>query len=177
MNERRTAVAAGGRPKVLLIVHSYHHGNTRKVAEAMAGELGADIRAPDQVASADLAAYDLVGFGAGIDSGRHYKPLLDLADRLPTGPGRRVFLFSTCGIPEALAPEEMLERQIRANHAELRKRLEGKGYRILAEFGCVGFNTNSFLRFFGGLNKGRPNAGDLARAKEFAVKLRSSMAD
>jgi hypothetical protein len=25
---------------------------------------------------------------------------------------------------------------------------------VIGEFGCAGWNTNSFLRFFGGLNKG-----------------------
>jgi hypothetical protein len=50
-----------------------------------------------------------------------------------------------------------------------------KGYKIVDEFGCVGFNTNSFLRFFGGLNKGRPNAEDLKRAEDFALGLTQKM--
>jgi hypothetical protein len=52
-----------------------------------------------------------------------------------------------------------------------------KGYKIVDEFGCVGFNTNSFLRFFGGLNKGRPNAEDLNRAEELAQALKREMGD
>jgi len=39
---------------------------------------------------------------------------------------------------------------------------------------CPGFNTNSFLKFFGGINKGRPNASDLKRAEEFAKKLKKN---
>jgi hypothetical protein len=31
------------------------------------------------------------------------------------------------------------------------------GYTIVDEFGCACFNTNKFLKHFGGLNKGRPN--------------------
>jgi hypothetical protein len=50
-----------------------------------------------------------------------------------------------------------------------------KGYRIVDEFGCVGWNTNSFLRFFGGLNKGRPSAEDIKRAFEFARNLKRKM--
>jgi flavodoxin len=41
----------------------------------------------------------------------------------------------------------------------------------------LGFNTNSFLKLFGGINKGRPNAEDLKRAEEFAQKLKQSAAD
>ena len=39
------------------------------------------------------------------------------------------------------------------------------------EFQCKGFNTNSFLRLFGGMNKGRPNTEDLKNAEEFAKSL------
>lgn len=157
--------------EALVIVHSWHHGNTRKVAEALARILGAEVRTPDRVDPATLGEYDLVGFGAGIDSGRHYLPILDLADQLPPGGGRRVFLFSTCGVPAAFARGEEFERQFHANHAELRARLADRGYAIAGEFSCVGFNTNSFLKHFGGLNKGRPDAADLARAEDFARGL------
>jgi flavodoxin len=40
------------------------------------------------------------------------------------------------------------------------------------EFNCPGFNTNSFLRVLGGMNRGRPNAKDLKHAEEFAQKLK-----
>jgi hypothetical protein len=42
---------------------------------------------------------------------------------------------------------------------------------IIGEFSCAGFNTNSFLKFLGGLNKGRPDAEDLRYAEEFARNL------
>ncbi len=172
MNEQtRTAAWAPGYPKVLLVVYSYHHGNTRKIAEAMAGELGAEIRTPAQVSPETLAGYDLVGFGAGIDSGRHYKPILDLADRLPHVEDRPAFLFSTCGIPASLARGDIPARQVEGNHAALREKLRDRGYRIAGEWGCLGFNTNLFLKFFGGVNKGRPDGNDLEGAKAFARGL------
>ena len=31
------------------------------------------------------------------------------------------------------------------------------GYQIIGEFSCLGYNTNSILQYFGGMNKGRPN--------------------
>jgi len=39
---------------------------------------------------------------------------------------------------------------------------------------CAGFNTNSFLKLLGGVNKGKPDAGDLNRAEEFARNLLES---
>ncbi|TRO45748.1 flavodoxin, partial [Candidatus Bathyarchaeota archaeon] len=43
------------------------------------------------------------------------------------------------------------------------------------EFQCKGFNTNSFLRFFGGMNKGRPDEKDLKNAEEFAQKIKQQL--
>jgi menaquinone-dependent protoporphyrinogen IX oxidase len=68
--------------KCLLIVYSYHHNNTQKVAEVFARVLDAQIKTPQQINPKELQDYDLVGFGSGIDTGKHYKELLDFADRL-----------------------------------------------------------------------------------------------
>lgn len=57
------------------------------------------------------------------------------------------------------------------DHKVLRDILISKGYQIVDEFSCVGFNTNSFLKYFGGLNKDRPNAEDLNEAAKFAERL------
>jgi len=53
----------------------------------------------------------------------------------------------------------------------LREKLQAKGYMIVDEFNCHGFNTNSFLKYFGGMNKGKPDAEDLEHAEEFAQQL------
>jgi len=45
-------------------------------------------------------------------------------------------------------------------------------YTIIDEFSCAGFNTNSFLKLFGGLNKGRPDAEDLRHAHDFAENVK-----
>ncbi len=57
------------------------------------------------------------------------------------------------------------------NHAEIRGKLQLKGFDVIGEFGCAGWNTNSFLKYFGGLNKGRPDAEDLMNAEVFARDL------
>ena len=38
---------------------------------------------PQQTDPEELNRYDLVGFGEGIDSGKHYRELLDFANALP----------------------------------------------------------------------------------------------
>jgi flavodoxin len=150
----------------LLVVFSYHHHNTQKIAEVFAQVLDAQIITPQQCAPFELPEYDLVGFGSGIDSGKHYKALLDLADKLPQVIGKKAFIFSTCGNPF----DE--QKYMVKCHATLREKLIAKGYAIVDEFICPGFNTNVFLKYFGGINKGRPNAEDLERAENFARKLK-----
>ena len=69
------------------------------------------------------------------------------------------------------SPDQRLKEYENKFHMSLRVKLQSKGYMIVDEFSCGGLNTNSFLKFFGGLNKGRPNAEDLKHAEEFAQKL------
>lgn len=149
--------------KSLIIVYSYHHNNTEKIANSFSEVLHAEIKIPEQVIIEELQDYDLIGFGAGIDSGRHYKPLLDLVDRLPNVNKKDGFIFSTSGMQG--------EDKVKKDHALLREKLEEKGYRIVGEFSCKGYNTNSFLKFIGGMNKGRPNQDDFENAKKFARSL------
>jgi len=84
--------------KSLIVVFSYHHKNTQKVAEVMAKVLDAQVKSPQQTVLEELSQYDLVGFGSGIDSGKHYKVLLDLADKLPQVDNKKAFIFSTAGL-------------------------------------------------------------------------------
>ncbi|UCG71095.1 MAG: flavodoxin family protein [Thermoplasmata archaeon] len=151
--------------KTILILYSYHHMNTEKVAKVFAQVLDAQIKTPDQVDPKELGDYDLVGFGGGIYGAKHHESLLELADRLPKVDKKKAFIFSTSAI--------MGKDKVAEDHSQLRKRLLSKGYIILDEFACKGFNTNSFLKHFGGMNKGRPNAKDLENAKEFAEKLKN----
>lgn len=158
--------------KALIIVCSYHHHNTLKVAQAIAGSMEAKAVAPDEVSPDTLREYDLIGFGSGIYDAMHHPKLLRLADGLPAVEGGKAFLFSTDGVPRfAMKNKEWLRRKMFADHAALQKKLEARGYQIVGNFNCAGFNTNSFLKLFGGFNKGRPNAEDLAQAKAFADGL------
>ena len=158
--------------KSLLVLFSYHHKNTEKIAKVFAKVLDAQIKMPQMVNPEELKEYDLIGFGSGIYGGKHHESLLDLAGRLPQVNHKSAFIFSTCGIPEAVAGRKYIEEYALTSHAALREKLQSKGYLIIDEFICAGFNTNSFLKLFGGLNKGRPNAEDLNHAEEFALNLK-----
>lgn len=153
--------------KSLLVLFSYHHMNTEKVANVFAKVLDAKVKTPQQINPEELQEFDFIGFGSGIDSGKHYKELLDLADALPRVAGKKAFIFSTSAI--------MGKDKVAKDHSTLRDILQSKGYVIVDEFACKGFNTNSFLKYIGGMNKGRPNAEDLKHAEEFALNLKQKI--
>ncbi|WP_293257086.1 hypothetical protein [Palaeococcus sp. (in: euryarchaeotes)] len=69
--------------------------------------------------------------------------------------GKRAFIFSTVGMPWY-------------NHRALRRALKEKGFQIVGEFSCRGWDTNGWLAKVGG----DPNEKDLERARRFAEKLK-----
>jgi flavodoxin len=69
--------------KSLLVLFSYHHKNTKKIANVFARVLDAHIKTPQQINPEELQEYNLIGFGSGIYGGKHHEDLLDLADKLP----------------------------------------------------------------------------------------------
>ena len=138
----------------------------------MAKVLDAQIRTPQQTSPEELQQYDLVGFGSGIYRYQHHESLIDLANKLQQITDKKAFIFSTCGIPIAISSQQRFEEYIQKCHTSLKETLQSKGYTIVDEFSCAGFNTNKFLKYFGGLNKGRPNSEDLKHAETFAEKLK-----
>jgi len=149
--------------KTLIICESVHHGNTKKIADAMAAELNADIKKPGEVDLGKIGEYDLIGFGSGIYMGKLHKNLLKLADNLPEA-GKKSFIFSTAG-----GDNESMK-----NHKALKDKLASKGFKLIDEFTCRGFDTFGPLVLVGGLNKGKPDEKDLGSAREFAARLKGS---
>jgi len=120
--------------KTLLILYSYHHKNTEKIAKVFAKVLDAQIKTPQQINPDELHEYNLIGFGSGIYGEKHHKTLLDLADKLPQVTNKKAFIFSTSAI--------MGKEKVANDHSTLREKLQSKGYMIVDEFACKGFNTS-----------------------------------
>ena len=142
-----------------MVCVSAHNGSTLKVAKAIAKVLDAKLIKPSEFKHENLDEYEAIGFGSGIYDNTLHNSVLGVADSTQTFEGKRVFVFSTAGVLWQDA------------HAEIRAKLFAKNAEIVGEFRCKGFNTNSFLKYIGGMNKGRPNADDIAQAKSFASGL------
>ena len=126
--------------------------------------MNAEILRPEDADLKELVeSYELMGFGSGIYYGKPHRSLLEFAERLPKKIGAATFVFSTSGIPRIPIFHDY--------HKPLVKILREKGFRILGEFTCRGFNTHGVLRKLGGMNRERPSSSDLEKARRFAESL------
>ena len=150
--------------KSIIFLYSYHHMSTKKIGIAIGGKINAKIIEIDKInEQITFEEYDLIGFGAGIDSGKHYPLMLKFVENLPNNSNKKAFIFSTSGV--------YTDKKMFKDHKALRAILESKGFKIIGEYGCKGFNTNSILKLFGGMNKGYPNSDDILNAEKFGEKL------
>lgn len=148
---------------LLLVTSASGHGNTTKVAQAMADTLGTMVTAPESVPYTNLADCGLLGIGSGVYYGRMHRSLFDWLRGLPDDPtsGMPAFIFSTSGLPFLAV----------LWHWPLRYLLTRKGFRVVGEFACRGFDTWGPLWLAGGLNRAHPDSRDLTRARTFAAEM------
>lgn len=139
------------------------HGNTRKIADVIAAELGATIHAPGPEATTAVAAADLVGFGSGIYWMNFRRSLRDFVASLPESEGKDAFFFATSGFPQP----PVLARYMDG----MQQTLEAIGFRVVGGFHCRGLDTMGPFGLIGGVNKSSPTASDLESAKAFAQHL------
>lgn len=155
----------------IILCDSVHHQNTAKIARAIAEPLAACVVEPEQAHHDILDQHDLIGFGSGVYFGRLHPALFQWLDTLPdklsastTTSRKPAFIFSTSGL-SFLAPFW---------HAPLKDKLAQKGFDLVAEFHCRGFDTWGPLWLVGGINKHHPDQHDLERAASFARRLLGS---
>jgi len=144
-----------------LIVFSSRTDNTRKVAEAMAKPLGADLLAIEQMKDHQLRGRPLVGLGSGVYWLRLDRRIIDLAAKIPSD--CRVFIFTTSGWRG-----KVLEGFFRS---ELEKQLVRLGITVVGRWHCPGQDRQALFKWLN-ISRGRPNKEDLRSAREFAASLR-----
>ena len=72
--------------KVLIVYHSEHHGNTKKLVEAIAGQGDVTLLNVSDNSPLDWSDFDLIGFASGIYYQKFHKDILDSAEKnLPAG--------------------------------------------------------------------------------------------
>ena len=145
--------------KAIIFCYSTHHGNTRKVAEAVRERCGAELLMVPCGTPPDIGEYALIGFASGIYMSAFGRPMAEFLDKLEGLEGKDCFTMYTSG-----AASDKLD-------LDFVKRLENKGARVAGRFNCRGFDTFGPFKLVGGLQKGHPDSADIEAAVSFCKGL------
>ncbi len=144
--------------RTAIVYYSKHHGNTKKLVDAIAAVEEITLIDAAETTDADLAPFDRIGFASGIYFSGFARQVLSFADaHLPEG--KDVFYVYTHG-----APAGNFLKGIRAI-------AEKKHCRELGTYHCTGFDTFGPFKLVGGIAKGHPTVEEITGAAEFFRKL------
>ena len=140
--------------KTIIIYASTHHGNTKKVVDAISKECDVELVDATKVHEMDLREYDLIGFASGIFFTKFSEQVLNFA-RVNLQANKKVFFIATAGNP------------IKGNFNSIASIVEEKSCNEVGRFQCKGFDTYGPFKLFGGIQKGHPDETELKEAVEF----------
>jgi flavodoxin len=135
-----------------IIYASVHHGNTKKVVEAIAKECEVELIDATQVKEKDLSGYDAVGFASGIYYSKFHQSVLNFA-AVNLYENAKVFYICTNGG--------------NASYKSIEEIVKGKNAVEIGRFSCKGYDTFGPFKLIGGLAKGHPDDKDLENAVAF----------
>ncbi len=145
--------------KTAIIYVSIHHGNTKKVVDAIAREYEVDLIDAAQVEMANLAEYDLIGFASGIYGFNLHQSIISFAStNLPQN--KKIFLLTTSAMNKDFSKSFM-------------DAIAGKNAEVVGKYSCHGYNTFGPFKLVGGTSKGHPDDKDMANAIAFYKELLS----
>ena len=137
----------------VIVYASTHHGNTKKVVDAIAKEFDVELVDATQVREKDLSGYDLIGFASGIYAAQFHQQVKNFAAlNLPRD--KKIFYIMTSAMNKDFS--KSMEDSIKGKNAE-----------VVGKFTCHGYNTFGPFKLVGGTSKGHPDENDLKDAVEF----------
>ena len=145
--------------KTAILFYSKHHGNTKKLLDAIAAaDPDVDLVDVTTDGKTDLSEYDRIGIASGIYYSSFAKQVISFAaEYLPEG--TPVFFIYTHG-----APVGGFLKGIRAVTGS-------KHCKELGEYRCQGFDTFGPFKLVGGIAKGHPTKAEIDGAMKFYREL------
>ena len=146
--------------KTIILYYSNHHGNTKKLVDAIAAADPENVELLDvtKAGPRNLSEYDRIGVASGSYAGSFGKPILNyMKDNLP--PGKNVFILYSSAMN--------MDNQ----SSSARKAIEEKNCWVIGQYHCPGYNTFGPFKIVGGTAKGHPTQKDLDEAVKFYKSL------
>ena len=144
------------RMKTAIIYYSKHHGNTKKLLDALPKDVTLiDASAPSVT---DLSGFDRIGFASGIYAGAFAREVLNFA-RAHLPERKPVFFVATSAM------------KLKSHFTGITHVCSEKRCTILGQYLCQGYNTYGPFKLFGGTSKGHPTQEEIQAFLEFYQKL------
>lgn len=146
--------------KMLIIYHSEHHMNTKKLVEEASKGLDILCTSIDDFNESLLDGVTIVGLASGIFYGRHHKKLIEFVENFhDLLSNKQVYVIYTAG----------------SNNQQLGSYLCNKldYYNIttLGTFNCLGWDSYGPYKLIGGLYKNHPTQEDIEALRNNLVRF------
>lgn len=140
----------------IIFYHSEHHGNTKKLVDAIAAAHEVEVVSIPTNVEIDFSAYKNIGFASGIYMQKFHKTMFDFAEENKEKMiGKRAFLIYTHGAVSCNAADSFNEL------------LNSNGINVVARYYCRGFDTFGPFKLIGGIAKGHPAEDEILGAVRF----------
>lgn len=143
-----------------IVYCSVHHGNTKKLLDAVAQACKVDLFDTEQAAKTDLSRYCTVGFASGVYMSKLHRLLFGFLDGNPALPPN-AFLLYTSGSGTKKGADSFAER------------LKARGVSVDGIYSCKGYDTYGPFKLVGGIAKGHPTQEEIDGAVRFVRELLS----
>ena len=141
-----------------IVYYSKHHGNTKKLLDAIAEKNEVTLIDVTEDKDADISTFERIGLASGIYYNGFARQITEYAAKhLPEG--REVFYIYTHGAPAVKPLKAMREIANRKNCREI-------GF-----YHCQGFVTFGPFKAIGGIAKGHPTDKEIEEAVSFFESL------
>lgn len=142
--------------KTAILFYSQHHGNTKKILDAIKEKNDVDLYPVTEIGKLDLQVYDRLGFASGIYMSKMHDELSKYVEgHLDMLQGKDCFVIATGGAKS--------QKGIN-NFANM---LRAKNIRVLGQFYCKGYDTFGPFKLVGGINKNHPTQEECNEAVAF----------
>lgn len=140
--------------KTAIVYYSQHHGNTKKLIEAIAKHGDVLLIDATNIEKTELSEFDCIGFASGAYFSSFSKHVLEYAKAyLPEQ--KAVFFINTCGVKTGVYFDA------------IRKIAKAKKCQELGTYQCLGYDTFGPFKLVGGIAKGHPDVDEINGAVAF----------
>ena len=147
-----------GQTRTAICYCSLHHGNTKKLLDAIVSRHVVTLIDVKKGQRSDLVGYDRIGLASGIYYGKFAKQLLEFAKAcLPES--KAVFFIATCGACR------------QSNFNSIKNVADQRHCKVLGQYLCLGFDSFGPLRLIGGIHRKNPTQEEIDGAVRFYERL------